>query len=139
MISDMVRSFRPGWRLVLAVVTGLAVLLVGLDLGLGVLLTLVVAGAAVALVGAYFSARRPAPSLAQRRHPTRQRPQLQAGQEVITVRNLDGPFSEHVPAGTRGVITAARWDGVHASFTIYGPLGTRQAHCRVGADDVRRL
>lgn len=41
MISDMVRGFRPSWRLVLAVVTGIAVVLVGLDLGLGVFLTLV--------------------------------------------------------------------------------------------------
>ncbi|NKQ59034.1 hypothetical protein HFP15_39950 [Amycolatopsis sp. K13G38] len=134
----MVRGFRPSWRLVLALVTGLAVLLVGLDLHLGVFLTLVLAVVAAALVGAY-SGRRPGAPQARRRRREPERPQLRAGHEVITVRDLGGAFSEHVPAGTRGVITAAGWDGLHASFTIYGPLGSRQARCRVGPDDVRRI
>ncbi len=139
MISGMVRGFRPSWRLVLAAVTGLAVVLVGLDLGLGVFLTLMLAVVAAALVGAYVSGRRPAVGQARRPHRALERPQLRAGHEVITVRDLGGAFSEHVPAGTRGVITATGWDGLHASFTIYGPLGTRQARCRVGPDDVRRI
>lgn len=130
---------RPSWRLVLAVVTGLAVVLVGLDLGLGVFLTLVLAVVAAALVGTYVSRRRPGASQTRRPRREPERPQLRAGHEVITVRDLGGAFSEHVPAGTRGVITTSGWDGMHASFTIYGPLGTRQARCRVGPDDVRRI
>lgn len=137
----MVRGFRPSLGMVLAVVAGLIVLLVGLDLGLGVFLTLMLAVVAAALVGAYFSTRRQQAPRAQRpgRAPTPPRPQLRAGHEVITVRDLGGALSEHVPAGTRGVITAAGWDGLHASFTIYGAMGTRQARCRVRPDDVRRV
>ncbi|WP_329073478.1 hypothetical protein [Amycolatopsis sp. NBC_01480] len=133
------RRSLPDWRVLFAGACALGVFVVcqGLNFGFFVSVFLAVLGAAFVYAG--VRARGPArPSVGRGRGPA-PLPQIAAGHEVMTVRNLGGGFSEFVPQGSRGVVTGTGWGKVTVSFTIYSPLGTRQVQVQANPDDVRRI
>lgn len=133
------RRIGLNWRLLVAAGVGVAVVIIGLDFDLAFVVSLLLGLLAAALLYARIAGQ---PRVASTAPPARRRPAapaLQAGHEVITIRDLGGALSEHVPRGTKGVVTSTAWDGIHASFTLYGAFGVRQVQVRVRPDDVRRI
>lgn len=142
-VRVVLRRFRPSWRSVLALASGITSLVACLELKLGTGLAVVLAMFTAALVFSLVARRdiAPAPREPLRQPVQRRRVDVRAGHEVLAMRDIGGSAfgGDFIPAGTRGVVTGTSWGNVDVTFRVDGVFGGHVSRTRVPTDDVRRI
>ncbi|QZQ53730.1 hypothetical protein KZI27_00370 (plasmid) [Curtobacterium sp. TC1] len=61
---------------------------------------------------------------------------MSAGDTVVAVKDIGGLLREHVPKGSKGVVTKASWGEYKVLFTIERWHGDKKVEVRVEPDEV---